>query len=105
MSAHIGDVKLNISFLIKSNIKKFGKKINNSIKKWLDREPVCNKKYLTKGKINTNFHNKMPKESSQWITLTDSLFRIDKTIILKFIYKNVNILLKKKRSLTILLMI
>ena len=26
MSAHIGDVKLNISFLIKSNIKKFGKK-------------------------------------------------------------------------------
>ena len=46
-------------------------KVNNSIKKGFDSEPVYNQKYLKakiksyNGKMNTNFHNnKIPKESS-----------------------------------------
>ena len=86
-----------MSFLIKSNIKKFGKKFNNSIKKWLDREHVCNKKYLTKGKINTNFCNKIPKESSQWITLTNSLFRIGKNYYPKVYLQECKYFIKEEK--------
>ena len=86
-----------------------------SIKKRVDSESVYNKKYLTtkiksyEGKISTNFHgDKIPKEGSQYIclsvVLTDSIFKV-KTIILKYFQKNVNILLKKKRWLNMLLMI
>ena len=52
------------------------------------------------GKIKTNFHdNKMPKEASQYICLLVIL--ID--FILKCFQETVNMLLKKKRSLNILL--
>ena len=55
-------------------------KIKNSVKKEFDSEPVYNEKYL-KGKIksyngiiNTNFHsNKIPKECSQCICLSETL--------------------------------
>ena len=87
---------------------KFGKKIKNSIKKELDREPVYKEMYLKakiksyNGKINTNFlNNKMPKEGSRCICLSviliNSVFRTGKIIIPMCLQKNVNILLKKKR--------
>ena len=71
---------------------KFGKKIKNSIKKELDREPVYKEMYLKakiksyNGKINTNFlNNKMPKEGSRCICLSviliNSVFRTGKIII------------------------
>ena len=68
-----------ISYLIKNNklLEKYNeiwKKVNNTIKKEFDSNPVYIKKYLRtkiksyKGKINTNFHNiKIPKEGSQYI--------------------------------------
>ena len=79
-----------------------------------DSEPVYNEKYLKiksyNGKIDTNFHyNKIPKESSKFICLSviliDSVFRTGKIIILKCFQRNVNMLLKKKRCQSILLMI
>ena len=65
------------------------KKVSNSIKKVFDSKPVYNEKYLKtkiksyEGKINANFHNdKIPKESSQCICLSefliDSVFRAGK---------------------------
>ena len=89
-------------------------KVRNSIKNEFDNEPLCNYKYLKTrikpyhGKINIDFHNnKIPKEGSQCICLSviliDSVFRTVNIIILKCFYKNVNILLRKKRCLSILL--
>ena len=56
------------------------KKVSNSIKKVFDSKPVYNEKYLKtkiksyEGKINANFHNdKIPKESSQCICLSEFL--------------------------------
>ena len=57
-----------MSFLIKIDelLEKYNKiweKVNNSIKKEFDSEPVCNEKYLKAkiksydGKLNTNLHN------------------------------------------------
>ena len=90
-------------------------KVKNSIKKEFDSEPVHSEKYLKvkikscNGKINTNFqNNKIPKEGSQFICLSvilvDSIFRKVKIIILTCFQKNVIMLLKKKRCLSILLM-
>ena len=89
-----------ISFLIKNDklFKKYNKiwkKVKPSIEKEFDSEPLCNEKYLKaeiksyNGKINSNFHNnKIPKEGSQFISLSviliDSVFRQVKTIILKY---------------------
>ena len=83
-----------ISFLIKDDelFEKYNEireKVENSLKKEFDSEPVYNEKYLktkTKsyiGKINTNFHNnKIPGEGSQFISLSvisiDSGFRTGK---------------------------
>ena len=61
-------------------------KVENSLKKDFDSEPVYNEKYLKakiksyNGKISTNFHdNKIPKEGSQLICLSviliNSVFR------------------------------
>ena len=83
-------------------------KVRNSIKNEFDNEPLCNYKYLKTrikpyhGKINIDFHNnKIPKEGSQCICLSviliDSVFRTVNIIILKCFYKNVNILLRKKK--------
>ena len=88
----------------------------NSIKKEYDSEPVYNEKYLKdkiksyNRKINTNFHyNKIPKEHSQFICLSviliNSVFRTGKHCYPQVFLKNVNKLLKKKRFLSILLMI
>ena len=85
-------------------------KVKNSIKNELDSEPVYNEKYLkakiksNNGKINNNFRdNKIPIEGSQFIflsiVLVDSVFRT-----CKYFCKNVNMLLKKKRCLSTLLM-
>ena len=56
---------------------KLGEKLEIVSKKDFDSEPVYNKKYLKikiksyKVKINTSFHNnKIPKESSQCISLS-----------------------------------
>ena len=54
-------------------------KVKNSLKKESDSEPVYNEKYLKakikscNGKINTNFHNKISRESSQSICLSEIL--------------------------------
>ena len=56
-------------------------KVSNSMKKGFDSEPVYNEKDFKskiksyEGKIFTNFHSdKVPKEGSQWICLSVSLF-------------------------------
>ena len=90
------------------------KKVKNSIKKEFDREPVYYEKYVkakiksSNGKINTNFHNnKIPKEGSQLICLSviliDSVFRTGKNCCTQVFVEDVDMLLKKKRSLSILL--
>ena len=109
-------MKLNIClFLVKDDglIEKYNEiweKVKNSIKKEFDSEPVYNEKYLNteikscNGKINTNFHNnKIPQECSQFICLSVILEQV-KIIILKCFKKNVNILLKKKKCQSILLL-
>ena len=55
---------------------KIQNKVSNGIRKGVDSEPACNKKYLNnkmkfyEGKINTNFHeDKIPKEDSCCIFL------------------------------------
>ena len=74
---------------------KFGIKLGKLLKKGFYSEPVHKEKYLItkiksyEGKIRTNFYdNKMPKESSQYISLSailiNSVFRTVKTIILKY---------------------
>ena len=105
-------MKLYICSFIKDNelLKKYNEiweKVKNSIKKEFDTEPVYNEKYVKakiksyNGKIDTNFHNnKIKKEGSHFICLLviliDSAFlKQVKIIILKFFYKNVNMLLKK----------
>ena len=55
-------------------------------------------------KINTNVYiNKIPKESYQFICLSILFLKEVKIIIFKCFEKNVNMLLKKKRFLSILL--
>ena len=79
---------------------KLGEKLEIVSKKDFDSEPVYNKKYLKikiksyKVKINTSFHNnKIPKESSQCISLSLILViqftEKIKNIILKCFEKNV----------------
>ena len=89
--------------------KKIWKKVENSIKKEFHSEPVYNKKYLKaniksyNGKINTNFdNNKIPRENSQCIFLSAILI-YSNFIILNCFQKNLNMLLKKKRFLSIIL--
>ena len=83
-----------MSFFIKHDelLEKYNEiweKVRNKIKNEFDSEPVYHEKYLkTKiksynEKINTNFHkNKIPKESSQcvslWVTLIYSVLVIGK---------------------------
>ena len=87
---------------------KFGKKVSNIIKKEFESKPVYNEKYLrTKiksynGKINTIFNNnKIPEKGSQCICLSviwiNLFIEKIKTIILKCLWKNVNMLFKKRR--------
>ena len=87
--------------------------VRNSMKK-LNSEPVYNKKYLKakikfyNGKSNTNFHNnKIPKKGSQFICLsvilTNFAFTTGKNYYPQVFLENVNMLLKKKRYLSILL--
>ena len=55
-------------------------------------------------KINTNVYiNKIPKEGYQFICLSILFLKEVKIIIFKCFEKNVNMLLKKKRFLSILL--
>ena len=88
-------------------------KVSRSIKSEFDSELVSDKKYLKtkiksyKGKVNTNFHNtKTPKENSLWICLSviliDSVFTTGNNYYPQ-VFCNVNMLLKKKRELSILL--
>ena len=90
------------------NITKFGKKINNSLKKEFDSELVCNEKYLkakiksNNGKINTNFHNnKIPKEDPQYICLSvilmDSVFRIGQNYYRQVFLEECQYVVKKKK--------
>ena len=79
-------------------------KVCNTIKNRLDMEPVYNEKYFRtkrtsyEGKISTNFHdNKIPNDGLML------LLEQGKTIILKYFWKNVQMLLKKSRCLNILL--
>ena len=83
-----------MSYLIKDDEllkqhNKIWKNVKNIIYKEFDSDPVYNKKYLKakiksyNGKINTNFHNnKIPKEGSQCICLSEilinSVFRTSK---------------------------
>ena len=96
MTAHIKDFDETkfMTFLIKDDellemYNKIWEKVKDSLKKEFDSEPVYNKKYLEAKiksyyrKINTNFHNnKIPKENSQYICLSEilinSVFRTDK---------------------------
>ena len=91
-----------MSFLIKDyellgKYNRIWDKLNNSIKKGFDSEPVYNEKYLKtkiksyEGKITTNFcSDKVPKEGSQYIYLSviliDAVLEQVKTIILKCFY-------------------
>ena len=65
------------------------KKVQNSIKKEFDSEPVYNEKYLKakiksyNGKIKVKFHkNKIPKEGSQCIFLS--------VILINFVFRTGN---------------
>ena len=96
MNAHIKDFDETkfMTFLIKDDellemYNKIWEKVKDSLKKEFDSEPVYNKKYLEAKiksycrKINTNFHNnKIPKENSQYICLSEilinSVFRTGK---------------------------
>ena len=115
------DETRNMSFFIKDDellgkYKEISGKVKNSSKKEFDSEPAYNEKYVKakitsyNGKINTNFHNnKIPKEGSQVIPL--SVVLIDFVFITGTIYypqvflEECNMLLKKKRCLSTLLMI
>ena len=97
----------NMSFLIKDNeVQEEYQQIWNMIKDKLGikfhREPVYEYKYLKAkvrefdGVIKTNFlGNDMPKENMHYTCITcitiDSVMRIDKEIICKFIQKGVSI--------------
>ena len=68
-------------------------KVSNSIRKWFDSETVYHEKYLKtktkpyEGKINTNFHNGIPKEGLQHISLSvmfiHSVSQIGKIVFLE----------------------
>ena len=109
-------------FLIKNEkllekYNKICKKVSNIINKEFDSKPVYNEKYLkTKiksydGKIKTSFHNiKIPKEGSHCICpsviMIDSAYRKDRDYYSQVFLeesKYVNMLLKKKRCLRLLL--
>ena len=108
----------NVSFLIKDGklLEKYKEilgKFEKSLKKEFATEPMYNKKYLKakiksyNGKINTNFHdNKIQKEDSQFLSLSviliDSVFRAGKNYHLQ-VFLEGNMLLKKRRFLSILL--
>ena len=110
-----------MSFLIKDNdllkiYNEISEKVKNSIKREFDSKPVYNEKYLkTKiksynGKFNTNFHNnKVPREGSQFICLSvvliDSVFITGKNYYPWMFLEECKYALKKKRFLSILLMI
>ena len=95
---------VHVSFLIKDEklLEKYNaiwKRASNIIKKGFDSKPVYKEKHLkTKiksynGKINKIIHNnKITKEGSQWIFVL-------------VILKNVNMLLKKKRRLSLSLLL
>ena len=107
-----------ISFLIEDDeiLKKhneISKKFENSPKKEFDSEPVYNENFLNakiksyNGKINTHFHdNKVQKEGFQFICLLviliDSVFRTSNNYYPQVFF---SMLLKKKRFLSIFLMI
>ena len=89
---------------------KVWEKVKSSLKKEFDSEPVCNGKYLNvkiksyKQKINTNiFNNKIPKEGSQSVILIDPVFKTGKKCYPQVFLNNINMLLKKKRFISILL--
>ena len=74
-------MKLNMSFLIKNGkllerYNEIWKKVENSIKKELDREKYLKAKIKSyNGKTNTNFHNnEIPKEGFQSICLSAIVF-------------------------------
>ena len=110
-----------MSFLIKDDelLEKYNEiweKVKNSIKEEFDSKPVYNEKYLKakiksyNGKINTNFHNnKIPREGSQFICLSviliDSVFKTGRNYYPQVFLKEFKYVVKKKRLLSILLMI
>ena len=113
--------KLNICvFLIKDDelLEKYNEiweKVKYSIKKEFGSEPVYYEKYLKakrksyNGKINTNFYNnKIPKEGSQFIslsvTLIDSVFRTGKIYYRQVFSEECKYLVKEKKDLSTLLM-
>ena len=116
---HIEQTMMKLMFfLIKDNelLEKnnyIWEKVKNSIKKELDSEPVHNEKYLKaeiisyNGKLNRIFYNdKIPKEGSQFIFLSviviNCIFSTG-NYSSKLFSKQLNLLLKKKRYLSILL--
>ena len=102
-----------MSFLIKDDelLEKYNEiweKVNKSIKKEFDSEPVYNEKYLKtkikvyKGKINTKFYNnKIPKEDSQCICLSviliDSVFRTGNNYYPQVFLKEYKYVVKEKK--------
>ena len=100
-------------FLIKDDelLEEYNKiwdKVNNSIKKGFNSEPVYNEKYLKtkmesyEGKISTNSHNdKLPKEGSQCICLLviiiDSVFRTGKNSYPQVFLEECKYIVKEKK--------
>ena len=107
MSAHRKDFDETkyISFLIRDDkwLEKHNdiwEKVESSLKKEFDSEPIHNEKYLKE--INTNFHNnKIPKEGSQYICLSviliDSVFRKDKNYYPQVFLKECKYIVKEKK--------
>ena len=109
-----------MSFLIKDDelLEKYNKiwvKVKNNLKTVFDSEPVYNEKYLKAkiksydGKINTNFHNKIPKEGSHCIcssiVLINTVFRKGKNYYPQVFLEECKYVVKEKRFLNILLTI
>ena len=105
-----------MTFLIKDDelLKKYNlwKKVENTIDKEFDCDPVYNEKFLRakiksyNGKINTNFHNnKTAKEDSQCICLSvnliDSVFRTGNNDYLQVFLEERKYLLKEKKYIEI----
>ena len=102
-----------ISFFIKDDelLEKYSEiweKVKSILKKEFDSEPVYNEKYPKakiksyNGKINTNFHdNKIPKEGSQFIFLSeiliDSVFRTGKNYYPQVFLEKCKYVVKEKK--------
>ena len=102
-----------ISFLIKDDelLEKYNEiweKVKNSIKKYLDNEPVYHEKYINakiksyNEKINTNFHNnRIPKEGSEFICLSvvliNSILRAGKKYYPQVFLEDCKFVVKEKK--------